>query len=72
MGNDSDKAIIDSWRKNAAAWIKAIAQENIASRTEVTNDAILDAVLCCNPANLLDIGCGEGWLIREISKYGTD
>ncbi|MCG8383483.1 MAG: class I SAM-dependent methyltransferase [Gammaproteobacteria bacterium] len=68
MDKFSDKAIIESWRKNANAWVDTIKNEKIISRTEVTNHAILSAVLSHKPSHLLDIGCGEGWLIRELSK----
>lgn len=68
MEKFSDKAIIESWRKNADPWISAIKNEEIISRIEVTNHAILEAIRSYKPSNLLDIGCGEGWLIREASK----
>ena len=71
MDKFSDKAIIESWRKNANAWVDAIKNEKIISRVEVTNHAILSAVLSHKPSHLLDIGCGEGWLIRELSKLNV-
>lgn len=67
----SDKKIIESWRKNVAPWVDAIRRDAIASRVDVTNRAVLDAVSQYCPANLLDVGCGEGWLIRELSKAGV-
>lgn len=67
----SDKKIVDSWRKNASPWIQAIQQSEIESRTLVTNSAIIDAVLSCSPKTVLDIGCGEGWLVRALSDYGV-
>lgn len=66
----SDQAIIESWRKNAAPWVKAIEDGEIESRIAVTNQAVLDAILQAKPTSLLDIGCGEGWLIRELTKLG--
>ncbi|WP_414621750.1 class I SAM-dependent methyltransferase [Calothrix sp. CCY 0018] len=77
MSNLNDKSVIDSWNQNASAWITAIENEEIASRKLVTNKAILDAVTSYSPANILDIGCGEGWLTREltikrIEAWGVD
>jgi cyclopropane fatty-acyl-phospholipid synthase-like methyltransferase len=38
----------------------------------VTNQAILDAVIGCAPKTVLDIGCGEGWLVRKLEESGID
>ena len=39
----------------------------IESRRKVTNQAIVDAILSRSPCSVLDIGCGEGWLARELA-----
>ena len=67
----SDARIVDSWRKNASPWTAAVRENQIASRLLVTNGAILDAVLSRSPRTVLDIGCGEGWLARSLSKQGV-
>jgi 2-polyprenyl-3-methyl-5-hydroxy-6-metoxy-1,4-benzoquinol methylase len=67
----SDDKIIDSWQKNAAPWTTAVRDGQIASRVLVTNRAIVDAVLSRKPATMLDIGCGEGWLMRELATHGV-
>jgi SAM-dependent methyltransferase len=69
---DFDRQIIDSWHKNARAWSVAIQSEQIASRQLVTNRSIVDAVVSCNPRTVVDIGCGEGWLTRELTARGID
>ncbi|HEX9607519.1 MAG TPA: class I SAM-dependent methyltransferase [Gemmatimonadaceae bacterium] len=66
----SDARIVDSWRKNASPWTAAVRENQIASRTLVTNKAVVDAVLSRSPRTVLDIGCGEGWLVRSLSKHG--
>ncbi|GJL80565.1 MAG: hypothetical protein DHS20C01_01990 [marine bacterium B5-7] len=59
------------WNTNAGHWVKAVRSGQIQSRKDTTNRAILDAVLSLEPVHILDMGCGEGWLVRklvEISK----
>ena len=66
MKNLSDATIIDSWSKNAEPWTVAIRSGEIKSRTLVTNQAIIDAVRSRSPRTAIDIGCGEGWLVRAL------
>ena len=66
----NDARIVDSWRKNASPWTTAVRDNQIASRTLVTNKAIVDAVLSRSPRTVLDIGCGEGWLARALAEHG--
>ncbi|HEY9225693.1 MAG TPA: methyltransferase domain-containing protein [Gemmatimonadaceae bacterium] len=66
----SDAKIIDSWHKNAAPWTVAVRDGQIESRRLVTNQAIIDAVLARSPRTALDIGCGEGWLVRALAERG--
>lgn len=63
----NEQEIIQSWHTNAKPWTVAVRQGLIASRLLATNRAIIDAVLACSPQSLLDLGCGEGWLGRELS-----
>jgi 2-polyprenyl-3-methyl-5-hydroxy-6-metoxy-1,4-benzoquinol methylase len=67
----SDEKIVDSWHKNAEPWSAAIRESQIESRTLVTNDAIVRAVLDRDPQTVLDIGCGEGWLTRALVERGV-
>jgi 2-polyprenyl-3-methyl-5-hydroxy-6-metoxy-1,4-benzoquinol methylase len=66
-----ETSIIRSWQSNAAPWTRAIREERIASRTVVTNRAILDTVLALRARRVLDIGCGEGWLARALGAEGV-
>lgn len=68
MNPYSDEKIVDSWEKNASQWSAAVRGGHIESRKLITNKAIAEAVLSHSPESVLDIGCGEGWLIRELAS----
>jgi 2-polyprenyl-3-methyl-5-hydroxy-6-metoxy-1,4-benzoquinol methylase len=67
---DREKRITESWQANASNWIDIIASNGIESRRLITNKAIIDAVCRDKPASVLDVGCGEGWLAKELYKSG--
>jgi 2-polyprenyl-3-methyl-5-hydroxy-6-metoxy-1,4-benzoquinol methylase len=72
-----EKQILHSWEVNASAWTESIRSKQIESRRLGTNRAIVDAVLSQQPKSVLDVGCGEGWLVRELIQHnikvvGTD
>jgi 2-polyprenyl-3-methyl-5-hydroxy-6-metoxy-1,4-benzoquinol methylase len=66
-----EQKIIQSWQINAGAWMRAVRDERIESRKLVTNQAIVDTVMCYHPATVLDVGCGEGWLARKLAAQGA-
>ncbi|MFA0813187.1 class I SAM-dependent methyltransferase [Microbulbifer epialgicus] len=68
----SDNKILQSWNNNASEWIKVIDKAAIPSRELITNNAIIEAVLAHNPTNVLDVGCGEGWLARTLAAKGIE
>ncbi|PAX46601.1 class I SAM-dependent methyltransferase [Brunnivagina elsteri] len=72
MLNYNDKSVIHSWNQNAQAWMATIENEEIESRKIVTNQAIIDAILSYSPSSILDVGCGEGWLTRELTLRGIE
>ncbi|WP_211208677.1 class I SAM-dependent methyltransferase, partial [Thiobacillus thioparus] len=63
----SDAKIVESWAINALPWTAAVREGQIESRKQITDQAIIDAVLSRLPRSVLDIGCGEGWLVRELA-----
>ena len=62
-----ENEIIKSWEINAGEWSRIVEQEEITSR-QFTNPAIIEAVKEYEPSNILDLGCGEGWLTRALSN----
>jgi 2-polyprenyl-3-methyl-5-hydroxy-6-metoxy-1,4-benzoquinol methylase len=71
----SDTRILDSWMKNTDPWTAAVRSGEIESRTLVTNQAIVDAMRSRPARTGIDIGCGEGWLVRalgDIHMVGVD
>ena len=69
---DKEQKIIESWTANAPHWIEIIENNGIESRRLVTNQAIIDIVCMDNPATVLDLGCGEGWLSKELQHKGIE
>jgi SAM-dependent methyltransferase len=65
---DKDRQLADSWNDNASNWTRAVRDGLIPSRQAGTDAAILDTIVARAPVRLLDIGCGEGWLIRAASE----
>lgn len=51
-------------------WTAAVRERQIESRRLVTDEAIVNAVVSCSPQTVLDVGCGEGWLVRTLNTHG--
>ena len=67
-----EQKIIHSWQANAANWIDIIDSNGIESRRLITNKAIVEAICNVKPLSVLDIGCGEGWLSKELYNNGIE
>ncbi|QXI31781.1 class I SAM-dependent methyltransferase [Pseudomonas promysalinigenes] len=68
----SDDDVLSSWQLNASAWIDAVRGGVIQSRLQVTDQAVLLAILGRQPERVLDLGCGEGWLLRALADRGIE
>ena len=66
--------LVRSWSDNADAWTRAVRDGAIASRQAGTDAAIVEAVVRGLPprGRVLDVGCGEGWLVRALAAVGAD
>ena len=66
--------LVTSWTDNADAWTQAVRSGAIASREAGTDAAIVEAVLNGLPpaGRVLDLGCGEGWLVRALAAVGVE
>jgi 2-polyprenyl-3-methyl-5-hydroxy-6-metoxy-1,4-benzoquinol methylase len=66
-----DDALSRSWDRNAENWTRVVRDRLIPSRRAGTDGAVLSAIAELAPERLLDIGCGEGWLIRAaVARTG--
>jgi 2-polyprenyl-3-methyl-5-hydroxy-6-metoxy-1,4-benzoquinol methylase len=69
---NNEQKIITSWQANANNWIDIIDNNGIESRRLITNKSIVYAVSKAKPVTVLDIGCGEGWLSKELQQQGME
>lgn len=69
---DREAALVWSWLANAEAWTRAVREGRIASRRLATDAAIVQAVVERTPKRVLDLGCGEGWLMRALAERGIE
>ena len=67
----TETEILQSWENNAPNWKKLIEEDRIESRRLVTNDAIIQVLSKLAIESLLDLGCGEGWLVRHMKRKGV-
>jgi 2-polyprenyl-3-methyl-5-hydroxy-6-metoxy-1,4-benzoquinol methylase len=63
--------IAASWEENAGAWTAVVRAGAIPSRRAGTDAAILAAVRRSPGRRVLDVGCGEGWLVRALGERGV-
>lgn len=67
-----ESKLLESWQANAELWTSAIREGKIQSRETTTHAAIQQAILAFSPNKALDLGCGEGWLIRSLANQGIE
>jgi 2-polyprenyl-3-methyl-5-hydroxy-6-metoxy-1,4-benzoquinol methylase len=70
MKTDHEAHILQAWHANARPWAAVVRDGNIESRRVVTNAAVIDTVCAQAPNTVIDLGCGEGWLVRALASRG--
>ena len=61
----------NSYEQNAGFWVQIIRGNRDRYRTELTNSALLDSLGPVNGMRVLDAGCGEGYLARQLASSGA-
>jgi ubiquinone/menaquinone biosynthesis C-methylase UbiE len=60
-----------SYDKNAEFWVEIIRDKRDRYRTDLTNPAMIEAIGSVDDLRVLDAGCGEGYLARELAARGA-
>lgn len=60
-----------SWDANAEFWLQIIRQHRDKYREELTDSAVLNAIGDVTDQDILDVGCGEGYLSRALARRGA-
>jgi 2-polyprenyl-3-methyl-5-hydroxy-6-metoxy-1,4-benzoquinol methylase len=63
--------LLELWGASALPWADAVRGGGIESRRLCTDAAVINAVQRHQPQQVLDVGCGEGWLTRALLQRGT-
>lgn len=63
-----EERILSAWEADAPAWLQALESGTIRSR-RVTDAALVDIIRQVPTGPILDVGCGEGWLVRELASH---
>jgi 2-polyprenyl-3-methyl-5-hydroxy-6-metoxy-1,4-benzoquinol methylase len=61
----------DPYADNSAFWVRIIREKLDRYRTELTDEAVLSAIGPLKDQTVLDGGCGEGYLSRELANRGA-
>jgi len=67
-----DERVSDAYSKNAEFWITIIRDKLDPYQSQLTDPALLDMIGDCSGQTILDAGCGEGYLSRELVRRGAD
>ena len=61
----------EAWDANAEFWVRIIREHRDRYRTELTDSAVLTAIGGVAGLDILDVGCGEGYMARELASRGA-
>lgn len=68
---DEEPDTVTSYTENAGFWVKIIREDLDRYRLGLTNPAVLTAVGDVRGLTVLDGGCAEGYLSRELARRGA-
>jgi ubiquinone/menaquinone biosynthesis C-methylase UbiE len=63
--------VSDHWDDNAQFWVNIIRERRDRYRTGLTDEAILTLIGAYENLDVLDVGCGEGYMARELVNRGA-
>jgi 2-polyprenyl-3-methyl-5-hydroxy-6-metoxy-1,4-benzoquinol methylase len=61
----------EHWDQNSAFWVRIIRERRDRYRTELTDAAVLATIGDSAGLRVLDAGCGEGYMARELARRGA-
>jgi 2-polyprenyl-3-methyl-5-hydroxy-6-metoxy-1,4-benzoquinol methylase len=61
-----------TYDENADFWVQIIRGNHDRYRTNLTNNAVLNAIGPADGLKVVDAGCGEGYMARELASQGAD
>jgi ubiquinone/menaquinone biosynthesis C-methylase UbiE len=67
----SNSQSANSYDQNADFWVQIIRGNRDRYRTGLTNSAVLESLGPVDGMRILDAGCGEGYLARELASRGA-
>lgn len=66
-----DERVSAAYAQNAEFWIEIVRAGLDPYQTKLTDPALLAMIGDCTGAQVLDAGCGEGYLTRELVRRGA-
>ena len=72
MNNTATEALPNRYDANASFWVQIIREHRDKYRNELTDPAMLHAIGEPTGLEILDAGCGEGYLSRILAKKGAN
>lgn len=67
-----DEQVSSAYDRNAEFWIGIIRDRIDPYQTQLTDPALLAMIGDCHGLDILDAGCGEGYLARELVTRGAE
>ncbi len=63
---------LSTYDENADFWVQIIRGNHDRYRTGLTNNAVLNAIGPADGLKVVDAGCGEGYMARELASQGAN